>query len=188
MTLDELSLTAGPASDDPEVAAGNRQELTRLMTLIHALAPVDRQMVLLYLEGLDAAAIGEVTGFSSGAVATKVCHGFSQRLCAWRAWTRTTVNKNFGRVRVPPGRAHCEAKESMMTPTAEQTAPHIARFLDMLDAAFNGVLPELFHDARDRHAPHLFVRHLRLRGGPLHDGIDKGSLRDNDANPVAAVG
>jgi hypothetical protein len=61
-------------------------------------------------------------------------------------------------------------------------------FLDMLDAAFNGVLPELFHDARDRHARHLFVRHLRLRGGPLHDGIDKGSLRDNDANPVAALG
>jgi hypothetical protein len=29
----------------------------------------------------------------------------------------------------------------MMTPTAEQTAPHIARFLDMLDAAFNGVVP-----------------------------------------------
>jgi hypothetical protein len=32
------------------------------MTLIHALAPVDRLVVLLYLEGLDAAAIGEVTG------------------------------------------------------------------------------------------------------------------------------
>ena len=75
-----------------------------------------------------------------------------------------------------------------MTPTAEQTAPHITRFLDMLDVAFNGVLPELFDDARDRHARHLFVHHFRLRGGPLRDGIDKGSLRDNDANAVAALG
>ena len=66
-TLDELSAAAGPASDDPEVTVADRRALTRLMTLIHSLAPVDRQVMLLYLEGFDAAAISEITGFSPGA-------------------------------------------------------------------------------------------------------------------------
>ena len=39
--------------------------------LIHSLKPLDRQVVLLYLEGLDAASIGEVTGSSPGSIATK---------------------------------------------------------------------------------------------------------------------
>ena len=34
--------------------------------------PLDRQVVLLYLEGVDAAGIAEVTGISSGNVATKI--------------------------------------------------------------------------------------------------------------------
>lgn len=46
--------------------------LERLMTLIHQLKPLDRQMVLLYLEGMDAASIGEVMGVSAGNVATKI--------------------------------------------------------------------------------------------------------------------
>jgi RNA polymerase sigma-70 factor, ECF subfamily len=71
-TLDDLSVATMPSSDDPEIEIGDRQALARLMALIHALAPVDRQVVLLYLEGLDAAAIGEITGFSPGAVATKL--------------------------------------------------------------------------------------------------------------------
>jgi RNA polymerase sigma-70 factor (ECF subfamily) len=61
-----------PAGDDPEAAVGERQVLARLMALIGALKPADRQVMLLYLEDLDAAAIGEVTGLSSGAVAVKV--------------------------------------------------------------------------------------------------------------------
>jgi RNA polymerase sigma-70 factor (ECF subfamily) len=40
--------------------------------LIHALAPLDRQVILLYLEGMDGSAIGDITGLSSGNVATKV--------------------------------------------------------------------------------------------------------------------
>jgi RNA polymerase sigma-70 factor (ECF subfamily) len=71
-TLDDLAVAIAPAPDDPEIEAGDRHALARLMGLIHALAPVDRQVALLYLEGLDAAAIGEVTGFSPGAVATKL--------------------------------------------------------------------------------------------------------------------
>jgi RNA polymerase sigma-70 factor (ECF subfamily) len=50
----------------------DRDSLGRLARLIQGLAPVDRQVILLYLDGLDAAAIGEVTGLSAGNVATKV--------------------------------------------------------------------------------------------------------------------
>ncbi len=47
---------------NPESEAGDRQVLDRLMALVHRLQPTDRQIVLLNLEDLDAAAIGEVTG------------------------------------------------------------------------------------------------------------------------------
>jgi len=40
--------------------------------LIQSLKPLDRQVILSYLEGMDAASIGEITGLSSGNVATKV--------------------------------------------------------------------------------------------------------------------
>jgi hypothetical protein len=33
------------------------------------------------------------------------------------------------------------------SPSGGHVAPHKARFLNMLDAAFNGVLPKRFHDA-----------------------------------------
>jgi len=61
-----------PDADNPEAAAGERQALGRLMDVIHALAAPDRQVALLYLEDLDAAAIGEITGLSPGAVAVKI--------------------------------------------------------------------------------------------------------------------
>jgi len=59
-------------ADDPEAATGERQALERLTGIIHRLGPPDRQVALLYLEDLDAAAIGEITGLSAGAVATKI--------------------------------------------------------------------------------------------------------------------
>ena len=71
-TLEELAAHPDPAEPTPETEAGERQALARLMSLVHALAPADRQVALLYLEGLDAAAIGEVCGLTPGAVAMKV--------------------------------------------------------------------------------------------------------------------
>jgi RNA polymerase sigma-70 factor (ECF subfamily) len=62
--IDELS-----DDDDPETSAGNRSLSDRLLPAIHRLAPADRQVMLLYLEDLTAAAIGEVTGLSASAVA-----------------------------------------------------------------------------------------------------------------------
>lgn len=59
-------------ADDPELAAGERHLLGRLTALLHRLKPADRQVMLLYLEDLGAAEIGEVTGLSAGAVAVRI--------------------------------------------------------------------------------------------------------------------
>jgi RNA polymerase sigma-70 factor (ECF subfamily) len=72
LTLDELEHRPDPAQPDPEAQAGERQALARLLALVRALALPDRQVALLYLEGLDAAAIGEVCGLTANAVAVKV--------------------------------------------------------------------------------------------------------------------
>jgi RNA polymerase sigma-70 factor (ECF subfamily) len=60
---------------DPSAGAEAFEEsdmLARLMALIHQLKPPDRQVMLLYLDDLDAKDIGEITGLSPGAVATKI--------------------------------------------------------------------------------------------------------------------
>ena len=53
-------------------AADRSQALDRLLDLIQRLKPLDRHVILSYLEGLDAASIGEITGLSPGNVATKI--------------------------------------------------------------------------------------------------------------------
>jgi RNA polymerase sigma-70 factor (ECF subfamily) len=68
--LDELE--SMPVAVDHEQALDDRRALDRMMMLIHQLDPLDRQVILLYLEGLDAASIGEITGLSAGNIATKV--------------------------------------------------------------------------------------------------------------------
>ena len=68
--IEELEAMAD--GDDPERTASDRQEMGRLTALIAGLKPADRQVVLLYLEDLDAAAIGEITGLSAGAIAVKI--------------------------------------------------------------------------------------------------------------------
>jgi RNA polymerase sigma-70 factor, ECF subfamily len=70
LALEDVRDVADPT--DPAAQSEDRLLLERLVTLIHSLRPLDRQVILLYLEGLDAASIGEITGLSAGAVATKV--------------------------------------------------------------------------------------------------------------------
>jgi len=52
--------------------ADSQDSLRRLMELIEKLKPLDRQVVLLYLEDLSAEEIGEVVGLSARNVATKI--------------------------------------------------------------------------------------------------------------------
>jgi RNA polymerase sigma-70 factor, ECF subfamily len=58
--------------DSTEVLANRHRAIERLLALIRSLKPLDRQVVLLFLEGLDATGIADVTGISAGNVATKI--------------------------------------------------------------------------------------------------------------------
>jgi RNA polymerase sigma-70 factor (ECF subfamily) len=68
VSLEELDHLPGPPAPD----AGHQQSLSRLLALVQQLKPLDRQVILSYLEGMDAAAIGEITGLAPGNVATKI--------------------------------------------------------------------------------------------------------------------
>src|SRR5262249_42275922 len=58
-TMPESAVPSGPDSND-------RMALQRLLELIHQLRPPDRELMLLYLEDVDAAAMGEIMGISAG--------------------------------------------------------------------------------------------------------------------------
>lgn len=60
------------ASDSIATNIESQMLLVQLYELIQRLNPADRQIITLYLEGLDAASIGEVTGISAGYAATKI--------------------------------------------------------------------------------------------------------------------
>lgn len=71
--LIDLNEAAGlAAGGDLEAETGTRRLVERLTLLIRTLKAGDRQVMLLYLEDLSAAEIGEVTGLSAGAVAVRI--------------------------------------------------------------------------------------------------------------------
>lgn len=49
-----------------------QQRLDQLLAMVRMLKPIDRQVILAYLEDMDAVEIGEITGLSPGNVATKI--------------------------------------------------------------------------------------------------------------------
>jgi RNA polymerase sigma-70 factor (ECF subfamily) len=66
-----------PIDDDALVASATREAegrdaVSRLAALVRALRPADKQVILLYLEGLEHSEIAEVTGLSSENAAVKV--------------------------------------------------------------------------------------------------------------------
>jgi RNA polymerase sigma-70 factor, ECF subfamily len=61
-----------PDQAEGEDAAARRHSLDRLLGLIQHLEPLDRQVMLAYLEGMDAASVSEITGLSARNVATKI--------------------------------------------------------------------------------------------------------------------
>lgn len=80
VTLEDLE-TLPDASAGPE-AASHRLSLDRLSALIQRLKPIDRQVIVCYLEELDAASIGEITGLSPGNVAIRI-HRIKNILAKW---------------------------------------------------------------------------------------------------------
>ena len=70
-----------PGSDH-ELAASHAQALERLSKLILRLKPLDRQIIVSYLEGMDASSIGEITGLSPANIAMKV-HRIKNILKRW---------------------------------------------------------------------------------------------------------
>ena len=79
VSIDEAESLA--VSTDEEAGIDRGRALDRLHALIRQLRATDRQVMLLYLEELDAATIAEVTGLSVGSVATRV-HRIKQLLAA----------------------------------------------------------------------------------------------------------
>ncbi len=69
VSLEEIENRADEAAAK---ALAQQQVLGELYGMIRELAPLDRQVMLAYLEGTDAAAIGEITGLSASNVATKI--------------------------------------------------------------------------------------------------------------------
>jgi len=68
--LEELAELAD--TTEGEEAAGHRDEIALLYELIDQLKPLDRQVMVAYLEGMDAASTAEITGLSARNVATKI--------------------------------------------------------------------------------------------------------------------
>jgi RNA polymerase sigma-70 factor (ECF subfamily) len=70
VSLEEFDSTSEP----PEIiqSADQRLDAERLLRLIHRLRPIDRQIMLLYLEDMDAASIGEIVGISTNNVRVQI--------------------------------------------------------------------------------------------------------------------
>jgi RNA polymerase sigma-70 factor, ECF subfamily len=68
--LDDLELAQD--SQATHDSADRRLALDKLMKLIRGLRPPERQLMLLYLEGMDADSIGEVAGISAGHVRVQI--------------------------------------------------------------------------------------------------------------------
>ena len=70
VTLEELETL--PDKDQGHLAAEQRINLARLSMLIQRLKSLDRQVIISWLEDMDAASIGEITGLSPANVAMRI--------------------------------------------------------------------------------------------------------------------
>jgi RNA polymerase sigma-70 factor, ECF subfamily len=70
LTLEEAENQIG--DEDVEIKTDRNQALDRLFALIQRLDPLDRQVIMAYLENLDAESIAEITGLSTENVWSKI--------------------------------------------------------------------------------------------------------------------
>jgi len=68
--LEEIAPAAASAACEPDI--DRERSLVRLAALIRQLKPLDRQIMISYLEEMDAASIAGITGLSPANVAMKV--------------------------------------------------------------------------------------------------------------------
>ena len=71
LSLEEMDVELESA-DSMERHVSDQIALERMMSIIHRLQPIDRQLMLLYLEDVDATTIGEITGISPGNVRNRI--------------------------------------------------------------------------------------------------------------------
>lgn len=70
VSLEELETL--PDATEAQSAADQRLYLDRLAALVRRLKPLDRQIIVCYLEDMDANSIGEITGLSPGNIAVRI--------------------------------------------------------------------------------------------------------------------
>jgi RNA polymerase sigma-70 factor (ECF subfamily) len=70
VTLEQIAEAPDPLDHSKDVE--EQLILNRLLQLVHRLNPVDRQLMLLYLEDMDTASMAEITGLSASHVRTQV--------------------------------------------------------------------------------------------------------------------
>ncbi len=82
VTIEEIETM--PGNDQRELAVSQAQALDRLSMLIQRLKPLDRQIIVSYLEGMAASSISEITGLSPANIAMKI-HRIKNILKRWFA-------------------------------------------------------------------------------------------------------
>ncbi|WP_321474565.1 sigma-70 family RNA polymerase sigma factor [uncultured Paludibaculum sp.] len=70
VSLEDIEQSLAYGRGEPDI--DHHRALTQLAQLIHQLKPLDRQIMLCYLEEMDSAAIAEITGLSPANVSMKV--------------------------------------------------------------------------------------------------------------------
>ena len=76
------NLEAAAAVDQTQLAATQEEALKLLSRLIQRLKPLDRQIIISFLEGMDANSISEITGLSAANVGMKI-HRIKKILRRW---------------------------------------------------------------------------------------------------------
>ena len=73
LSIEELEGDAdGPYTESSTAALDRQRALEHLYAIVRGLKPIDRQVILSWLEDLDAASIAEITGLSPANVAMKI--------------------------------------------------------------------------------------------------------------------
>ncbi len=75
------TIEAMPGNQSEWTATGT-EDLERLSKLIQHLKPLDRQIIISYLEGMDTGSIGDLTGLSRNNISIKI-HRIKKILRGW---------------------------------------------------------------------------------------------------------